>query len=110
MSDSPMYDTMAEAKRPVGINSPAARSGGAPISVALDQLRAEIESMRDEVYQIVEKVQPVMGPDMTAENPNKRGDVAEMPVSSVTDILNSQAADLNSLVRTLRSARVRIEL
>lgn len=109
MSDTPFYDGMATTT----VSKPAMgslRDGvGSPIGNAVDQQNAELENLIDEVHRLLDKIQPITGPDMNPQ-PGDPSDKPSAPNSDIANHINRVSRRMVELRRLVVNVRERVEL
>lgn len=106
MTETPVFDGIG--------TSPSAmpkRDGGSAMGTAIEQQSAEIENLIDEVHRLLDKIQPITGPDMSP-SPGSSDKVA-VPAASNSDlvnVINQHSRKLNDLRQQVVEVRQRVEL
>lgn len=108
MSETPVFDGVGMAKSMM-----MGRDSGSAMGTAIDQQSAEIENLIDEVHRLLDKIQPITGPDMKASpggSDKNAAPTTTMPNSDLVNVVNKHSQKLNNLRQQVVAVRERVEL
>jgi hypothetical protein len=108
MSETPVFDGIGSSLS--GMPMPK-RDNGSAMGTAIDQQSAEIENLIDEVHRLLDKIQPITGPDMhPSTGASDKPATPALPNSDLVNVINQHSRKLNNLRQQVVAVRERVEL